>query len=88
MSSRVRSKVSLKVIPFKRRPVLAKQDFSVENHGSIVLLRPLTQAGIDYVNREIGSQNGFQPYWPTVVFEHRYIDAFIGQIRAAGLLAR
>ena len=87
-ASKSKSKLNLKVIPFKRRPILAKQDFAVENHGSIILLRPLTQAGIDYVNQNIGEENGFQPYWPTVLFEHRYIDAFISQIRADGLLAR
>jgi len=85
-SSKAKSK--LKVIPFKRRPALAKQDFAVENHGSIVLLRPLTEAGIDYVNENIGRENGFQPYWPVVVFEPRYIDQFIGAIREDGLLVR
>ncbi|MBV9886818.1 MAG: hypothetical protein JO119_09760 [Acidobacteria bacterium] len=67
---------------------MAKVDFPVDNHGSIILVHPLTQAGIDYVNENIGKDNGFQPYWPTVVFEHRYIDAFVGKIRADGLLAR
>lgn len=87
-SSKSESKLNLKVVPFERRPILAKQDFAVENHGSIVLLRPLTQAGIDYVNREIGKDNGFQPYWPTVLFEPRYVDQFIDAIREDGLLVR
>jgi hypothetical protein len=87
-SGKSKSKLNLKVIPFKRRPVLAKQDFQVDNHGSIVLLRPLTDEAVEFVNREIGEDNGFQPYWPVVVFEPRYIDDFIGRIRAAGLLAR
>jgi hypothetical protein len=88
MSSNRHAKSNQEVIPFKRRPMLAKQDFAVENHGSIVLLRPLTQAGIDYVNENIGASNGFQPYWPVVVFEPRYIDQFIGAIREDGLLVR
>ena len=74
--------------PIKRRPPMAKQDFHVDNHGSIILLRPLTQAGIDYVNREIGKDNGYQPYWPTVVFEPRYLDHYIAGIRRDGLVAR
>ena len=86
MSSHAKPK--LKVIPFKRRPMLAKQDFQVDNHGSIVVLRPLTRAGIDYVNREIGKDKGFQPYWPTVLFEPRYIDQFVDAIREDGLLVR
>lgn len=40
MSSHAKSKVNLNVIRFKRRPMLAKQGFRVDNHGSIVLLRP------------------------------------------------
>jgi hypothetical protein len=76
MSSHAKSKLNLKVIPFKRRPALAKQDFQVDDHGSIVLLRPLREADIDYVNREIGKDNGFQPYCPTVLFAPRYIDQF------------
>ena len=90
MSSRGKpvSKPNLNVVQFKRRPLLAKQDFTVQHHGSIVLLRPLTRAGTDYVNREIGQDNGFQPYWPTVLFEPRYVDQFIGAIREDGLLVR
>jgi len=88
MSSRTKCKTNLKVVPFERRPMLAKQDFAVENHGCIVLLRPLTEAGIDYVNENIGQDNGFQPYWPTVLFELRYTDQFIDAIREDGLLVR
>ena len=87
-SSKSKSKLNLTVIPFKRRPMLAKQDFAVEDHGSIVLLRPLTDEALEYVNREIGAGNGFQPYWPVVVFEPRYVSQFIHDIRQAGLLAR
>ncbi len=86
--SKSKSKINLDVITFKRRPVLAKQDFQVDNHGSIVLLRPLTKGAVEYVNREIGKDNGFQPYWPTVLFEPRYIDQFIDAIREDGLLVR
>ena len=87
-SSKSKSKVNLSVILFKRRPVLAKQDFQIVNHGSIVLLRPLTKPAIDYVNEHIGKDNGFQPYWPTVLFEPRYIDQFVDAIREDGLSVR
>ncbi len=46
-ASKSKSKLNLNVVPFKRRPPMAKADFRVDNHGSIILLRPLTQAGID-----------------------------------------
>ena len=82
------SKLNLNVVPFKRRPPMAKADIRIANHGSLILLHPLTQAGIDYVNREIGADNGFQPLWPVVVFEPRYISQFIHDIRLSGLLAR
>jgi hypothetical protein len=82
------SKLKLNVVPFKRRPLFAKQDFTVQHHGSIITLTPLTKAAIEYVNREIGKDNGYQPYWPVVVFEPRYISHFIHDIRQAGLLAR
>jgi hypothetical protein len=87
-SSKSKSKLNLKVIPFKRRAPMAKADFRVDNHGSLILLHPLTQAGLDYVNENIGSDNGFQPLWPVVVFEPRYISQFIHDIRLSGLLAR
>jgi hypothetical protein len=85
-SSKPKSK--LNVIPFKRRPPMAKQDFQIDNHGSIVLLRPLTEVAIDWVNEHIGEGNGFQPYWPVVVFEPRYLDHYIAGIRRDGLVAR
>jgi hypothetical protein len=87
-ASNAKSKSNLRVIPFKRRPALAKQDFAVENHGSIILLKPLTAAAVDYVNQHIGKDNGFQAYWPTVIFEPRYIGQFIDAIREDGLLVR
>jgi hypothetical protein len=82
------SNVNLNVIPFKRRPPMAKQDFAVKHHGSLILLHPLTKAGIDYVNEHIDRETGFHPYWPVVVFEPRYISKFIHDVRQSGLLAR
>ncbi len=76
------------VIFFKRRPPMAKQDFTVENCGSVVLFRPNTPAGIDWANENIGKDNGYQPYWPTMLFEPRYVDQVISGIQAEGLLVR
>jgi len=36
----------------------------------------------------IGADNGYQPYWPIVVIEHRYILAIIAGIQADGLTVR
>jgi hypothetical protein len=60
-------------------------DFNFESHGSICLLRPLTPAAIEWVNGQIGQDNGFQPYWPTVVIEPRYCETILRGIAADGL---
>ncbi len=60
-------------------------DFLVENHGSIFLLKPRTPSATSWVELHIGSENGYQPYWPTVVVEHRYIDDIVAGIESDGL---
>ncbi len=61
-------------------------DFLVENHGSIFLLRPVTDAGLDWVEEHIGSDNGFQPYWPhAIVIEHRFIADVLAGIESDDL---
>jgi hypothetical protein len=65
-----------------------KWDFRVEFHGAIILLCPLTSPGCAWVERHIGADNGYQPYYPTVILEPRYIDDVLGDIHKKGLLAR
>jgi hypothetical protein len=65
-----------------------KIDFTVQNEGSIFLLRPITPAGMEWVQEHIGSDNGFQPMRPTVVIDHRYIADVVEGIRGDGLLVR
>jgi len=60
-------------------------DFSVNDQGSIVLIEPVSQAALDWVEEYIGQDNGFQPYWPTVVVEHRYADDVIEGMLNDGL---
>jgi hypothetical protein len=71
--------------PTKKKP---KWDFRVEFHGAIVLLVPLTRSGCAWANKNIGADNGYQPYWPTVILEPRYLDGVLGGIRTFGLVAR
>jgi len=59
-------------------------DFSVQNEGSIFLLHPHTEAAREWVNDRIGKDNGYQPYWPTVVVEHRYILSIVDAVREEG----
>jgi hypothetical protein len=75
-------------IGVKRRHPNQKDDFAVSNHGSVILLKPITHAAIKWVQRCIGADNGFQPYYPTVILEPRYMDEVITGIRKRGLVAR
>ena len=64
-----------------------RPDFVVENHGSIFLLRPLTPTARSWVEEHIGD-NGYQPYYPTVVVEHRYIFSILDAIKRSGLVVQ
>jgi hypothetical protein len=79
----------MKKIPYKHRhPTKSKDDFTVTNHGSIVLLRPNTKRGIAFIEKNIGADNGYQPYYPTVLFEPRYVEDVIKGARGLGLVVR
>lgn len=60
-------------------------DFSLENYGSVVFLRPLTDIAREWVDLNIGQENGYQPYWPTVVIEPRYVAHICEGIEGDGL---
>jgi hypothetical protein len=62
-------------------------DFAVENHGSIFFLRPLTPTAKSWVHEHI-RDNGFQPYYPTVVVEPRYIANIVAGIQNDGLAVK
>ena len=66
-------------------PTQSKSDFQIENHGSIFLVRPLNPPARTWIDEHIGSDNGFQPSYPTVVVEHRYISDIVEGIRNDGL---
>jgi len=67
-------------------PTQSKPDFQIDNHGSIFLVRPLNPHARTWIDEHIGSDNGFQPYYPAVVVEHRYIGAIAEGIVADGLV--
>jgi hypothetical protein len=62
-----------------------KNDIVIENHGSIFLLRPISKSGREWLDQNIGDQNGFQPYWATVAVESRYIADIVNGIQADDL---
>jgi len=55
----------------RRQPsVSSTPDFVLERHGSILfLLHPISDAGRNWIDEHIGSEYGFQPYYPVVVIE-------------------
>jgi hypothetical protein len=61
-------------------------DFLVENHGSIFLIRPLNEFARVWLEENIDAAGSFQPYWPTVVIEHRYVADILEGIRNDGLV--
>jgi hypothetical protein len=66
-----------------------KWDLRLERHGSSVcLIVPLTEPGLRWVERCIGADNGFQPFYPTVVIEPRYLDEVITGMRRRGLVMK
>ncbi len=60
-------------------------DFTVRDEGSVLLLTPQTEVARNWINEHIGRDNGFQPYYPTIVIEPRYVIAILAGIRVAGL---
>jgi hypothetical protein len=68
-----------------RRSIPPSADFSLENHGSIFLLIPQSTSARVWIDHHIGKDNGYQPYYPTVVIEHRYIADIVEGIRNDGL---
>jgi hypothetical protein len=66
-------------------PAANTSDFRFENHFSICLLHPLTDAAHAWVDEHIGQDNGFQPQWPSVLLEPRYCGDVLAGIAEAGL---
>lgn len=61
-------------------------DFTLNAQGSIALLRPNTPGGEAWVNDNIGQESGYQPYWPTVVIETRFVENILAGIEEDGLI--
>jgi hypothetical protein len=60
-------------------------DFTIRDEGSILLLTPHTEPARNWITENIGRDNGFQPYFPTIVIERRYVEAILHGIRDSGL---
>lgn len=77
-----------------RAMVLAKTapDISVENHGSIFLLRPLNVAATNWLdtvtNHDIDDADAAQWFGGALVVEPRYVADIVNGAREAGLEVR
>ncbi len=61
-------------------------DIQVENHGSIILLRPLTTYGADWIEQNVLSVNDeAQTFGGALVCEPRYVAAIIEGAQADDL---
>lgn len=66
----------------------AQSDFVIENYESVLVLRPLTDAALDWVSRNIDRENSLAPYWPDIVIEHSSVPNLIERLRECGLAVR
>jgi hypothetical protein len=54
--------------------------------GSIILLRPVTAGALEWLENHIGEGNGYQPMWPTVTIEARYVQPILEGIQQDGFI--
>ena len=59
-------------------------DFTIRDEGSILLLTPHTEPARNWIDEHIARDNGYQPWFPTIVIERRYVEAILVGIREAG----
>lgn len=69
-------------------PAANTPDFRFENHFSICLLHPLTDAAREWVDEHIGADNGYQPQYPSILLEPRFCAAVLEGIAESGLLVQ
>ena len=61
-------------------------DVNIENHGSLVLIRPLTEAASDWLDENISEDA--QHFGGAVVVEPRYVEAIVEGMQNDGLEVR
>lgn len=71
----------------RTNPTVAIPDFDFQNYGSLALLRPLTESGRVWIDENV-SREGFQPFWPSVIIEVRYLVQVLDGIVDSGLVLR
>ena len=61
-------------------------DVKIENHGSLVLIQPLTEAASDWLDENISEDA--QLFGGAVVVEPRYVEAIVEGMQNDGLEVR
>lgn len=63
-------------------------DFRLTGEGpmtTVYQLEPLTDAATAWVEAHVDADSGFQPAYPTIYVEHRYLLSVLGGIEVAEL---
>ena len=60
-------------------------DIEIVDGGSVVLLQPVSDAGREWIDEHIGKDNGFQPYYPAITCEQRYVQDILDGMLGDGL---
>lgn len=73
-----------------RRSRTSPVDVRVEHHGSLYLLRPLSDAASSWVDENVGTHDGDEPQWfgGALVVEPRYVGELLRGMRDSGLVAQ
>jgi hypothetical protein len=71
--------------PNKQSGTSPTADFELQNDGSVFLLIPQTPSAHVWIDGHIGKDNGYQPHYPTVVIEYRYVSDIVEGIQNDGL---
>ena len=64
---------------------MSQVDFILEDHCSILFLRPQNQTAEEWVNQFVSSE-GYQPEWPAVLLESRYASDLIQGLQNDGFV--
>lgn len=59
-------------------------DIDVTDGGSVNIVTPLTDTATDWINENV-SDEGYHPYWPSLVVESRYLGDLLFGMQSDGL---
>jgi hypothetical protein len=59
------------------------KDFEIEYHGTVTLLRPLSEACREWVDENVQVE-GWQMFGKAIAVEPRYLDALVAGLEEAG----